>query len=141
MNLDIFALFPTCSRQSQNSSPGAKSQRTDVAHSMYNSASYTQRVPHSWKSSTVRLRLPRQRLGSRSSNGASLFGKNNNPNCRTTGTFLLRNQSYSQTVRISLQRLMFRTTPSARIPGPAKLEPLLGSYLSPSGLELVAARW
>ena len=35
--------------------------------------------------------------------------------------------------KFSLQRLTFRITPSARIPGPVRLEPLLGSYLSPSG--------
>ena len=40
---------------------------------------------------------------------------------------------HSRTVRILLQRLVFRTTPSTRIQEPVKLEPLLGSYLSPSG--------
>ena len=79
----------------------------------------------SWKSSTFSLQLPRWRPGSISSNVACFSRKNNNSNWRHQPCWL--------SVRISLQKLMFRSSPSPSIPGPVKLELLLCSYLSHSG--------
>ena len=85
------------------------------------------------KFSTASSQHPRQQPGSRSSNGAFLFGKNNNSSRRIARTFRLRHPSCSLTVRISLQRPTFETIPLLRTPELVKSEHPPGSSPSPSG--------
>ena len=92
------------------------------------------RQPHNaptLHSAWTSLQLPRQQPGSRSSKGAVLSWKNNNSNSRITRTVPLRHV-FADGAHLIAEAYV-RDIPSARIPGPVKLEPPLGSYPSPSG--------
>ena len=123
----ILAHFPNCLLQSQNSSPGP-----NVAHSVDNSASRTCGLPH--------LGEPKLRACYSHASGLDRYLRASSIALgRTTAltaaarTSRRCHQQYWLTVRVSLQKLMFRPTPSARIPWPVKLEHLPGLSLSPSG--------
>ena len=131
--LDTLAHLQICKRQSQESSPGASTttHRRCTQRGQFSKSQVQSFTPR--KSSTTSKQLPRQRPGSRSSNGAFLFVKNNNSNSSILRISHLRHHSCSLTVRISLQRPTFETNPSVRIPGSVKLEPPRCAFPSPSG--------